>query len=75
MDRFGKQFIIMGAVLILVGVLLIVSKYLPFKLGRLPGDISIEKENFKFYFPLTSSLIVSGLVSLVFWLFSLFRDR
>ena len=38
-------------------------------LGRLPGDIAVEKENFKFYFPITTSIIVSLVVSLIFWLF------
>jgi hypothetical protein len=37
-------------------------------LGRLPGDILIEKENFRFYFPLTTSIIISLLLSLLFWL-------
>ncbi|GAB6049739.1 hypothetical protein JCM16106_05830 [Hydrogenophilus islandicus] len=37
-------------------------------LGRLPGDIVIEKENFTFYFPITTSLVVSLLLSLLFWL-------
>ena len=38
-------------------------------LGRLPGDIVIEKENFSFYFPVTTSIIVSIVLSLLFWLF------
>jgi len=36
-------------------------------LGRLPGDIVIERENFRFYFPVTTMVIVSGVLSLVFW--------
>lgn len=38
-------------------------------LGRLPGDFYIDRGNFKFYFPLTSSILVSLLVTLIFWLF------
>jgi hypothetical protein len=38
-------------------------------LGRLPGDIVIERENFRFYFPITTMIIVSLLLSVVFWLF------
>ena len=38
-------------------------------LGRLPGDLHVEHEGFSFYFPLTTSIIVSVVVSLVFWLF------
>ena len=37
--------------------------------GRLPGDIVIERENFRFYFPITSMILVSLLLSLIFWLF------
>ncbi len=37
-------------------------------LGRLPGDILVERENFRFYFPFTSMLLVSGLLTLIFWL-------
>ncbi|MGV7222650.1 MAG: DUF2905 domain-containing protein [Nitrospinales bacterium] len=37
-------------------------------LGRLPGDIVIRRENFQFYFPLTTCLLISGLVTLIFWL-------
>jgi hypothetical protein len=46
---------------------------IPF-LGKLPGDISVEKENFKFYFPLTSSIIVSILVSLLLLLLNRFKN-
>jgi len=38
-------------------------------LGRLPGDLAIEKENFKFYFPITTSIIISIALSLLLWLF------
>ncbi|MBI1196032.1 MAG: DUF2905 family protein [Gammaproteobacteria bacterium] len=63
-----SQFLItIGIVLVLVGLLW------PFLqksgLGRLPGDIVVEKENFRFYFPLTTSVIVSLILTLLFWLF------
>jgi len=38
-------------------------------IGRLPGDIFIERDNFRFYFPITTSIIVSLIVTLLFWLF------
>lgn len=38
-----------------------------FPFGRLPGDISIERENFHFYFPLTTSILLSLLLTLIFW--------
>lgn len=37
-------------------------------LGKLPGDIAIERENFRFYFPITSMLLVSALITLILWL-------
>lgn len=38
-------------------------------LGRLPGDIAVERENFRFYFPIVSSLVVSIVITLLIWLF------
>jgi hypothetical protein len=63
MNIFGKMFIILGLVFIFLGILF--SGKLA-SLGRLPGDILIEKENFKFYFPITSSLLISLIISLIF---------
>ncbi len=64
----GRPLIILGVVLILVGLLLTYGGRIPW-LGKLPGDIRIERENFSFYFPLATSLLVSLLLSLLFWLF------
>jgi len=64
----GRLLIILGVVLILVGLLLTYGGRIPW-LGKLPGDIRIEQENFSFYFPLATSLLVSLLLSLLFWLF------
>ncbi|MDY0267714.1 DUF2905 domain-containing protein [Trichloromonas sp.] len=64
----GRLLIILGLVLILVGLLLTYGGRIPW-LGRLPGDFRIERENFSFYFPLASSLLVSLLLSLLLWLF------
>lgn len=62
-----KILITLGIVLLVLGVLWpLLQKS---GLGRLPGDIAVEKENFKFYFPLTTSIIVSIALSLIFWLF------
>ena len=63
----------MSRLLIILGLILVVSGLLwpwlsRLGLGRLPGDILIEKENFRFYFPLTTSIIISLLLSLLFWL-------
>ena len=62
-----RTLIILGLVLIAVGAAWpFISKL---GLGRLPGDIVIRREGFTFYFPLTTSIIVSLLVSLLIWLF------
>ena len=64
----GKLIIILGAVLFLLGVLFQLTGRLPW-LGRLPGDIVIRREGFSFYFPLTTSILISVILSLVLWLF------
>jgi len=61
-------------ILIVAGVILVVAGLLwpllaRLGLGRLPGDIMVERGNFRFYFPLASSLVVSVLLTLLFWLF------
>jgi hypothetical protein len=61
-------------ILIVAGIVLLVSglvwPYLTrLGLGRLPGDIVVERENFRFYFPLATSILVSIVLSLAFWLF------
>lgn len=68
----GKFFIIIGIVLIIVGLLMNFGSKIPY-LGKLPGDISIEKENFKFYFPITTSIIISIILTLVLYLISRFK--
>ena len=55
---------VLGGVLLVVGALLSLGPRLPW-LGRLPGDIVIERENFRFYFPLATSILISILLSLV----------
>ncbi len=57
-----------GLLLVLVGVLWMVGER--FGLGRLPGDIVFERGNFRFYFPLATSIIVSIALSFLFWLFN-----
>ena len=62
-----KILIILGVAIVLAGILWPWLSKLPF--GRLPGDIVIDKPDFKLFFPITSMLLVSGLISLVLWLF------
>ena len=63
-----KLLISAGIVLILVGIAWLVGER--FGVGRLPGNIVIERGNFRLYFPITTSLIVSVVLSLAFWLFN-----
>jgi hypothetical protein len=64
----AKVLILIGLALIVVGLIWLAGERLG--LGRLPGDIVVERENFKFYLPLMTSLIVSVALSLLLWLFS-----
>lgn len=62
----SRWLIIFGVVLIMAGLLWPVLQKLG--IGRLPGDIVIERENFRLYFPIVTSLIVSVALSLILWL-------
>ena len=66
--HLGRWFILWGALLIVVGGGLLLLPKLPW-LGRLPGDILIQRERMTFYFPLATSLLLSFLLSLGLWLF------
>ncbi len=63
-----RLLILLGLLLLLVGLAWPWLSKLP--LGRLPGGITIERENFSFYFPLTTGLLVSALLSLLLWWWS-----
>jgi hypothetical protein len=65
MSRF---LIVLGLVIVAVGLLWPILTRLG--LGRLPGDIVIQRENFSFYFPLATCILVSVLLSAVYWLFN-----
>ncbi|MFQ5964016.1 MAG: DUF2905 domain-containing protein [Candidatus Scalinduaceae bacterium] len=69
MADFGRLFIFIGILLVVIGFFLILGNKIPF-IGKLPGDISIEKNNFSFYFPITTCIIISIILSLIFWFFS-----
>lgn len=66
-EHIGRLLVITGIVIAAVGGLLMVSGKVPW-LGRLPGDIMIQKRNFTFYFPLATSIILSLLLTLIFWI-------
>jgi hypothetical protein len=67
-EQLGKTLIILGLVLTALGLLLTFAGKIPF-LGKLPGDLRIERENFSFYFPLGTCLLLSLILSLLLWLF------
>ncbi len=62
-----KFFITLGVVLVLVGLLW--PWITKLGLGRLPGDIIIRRENFSFYFPITTCILISAALTFLFWLF------
>ncbi len=68
MAAFGKILLVSGLVLAGIGLLLMLSGKIGW-LGRLPGDIVIKRENFTFYFPLATSIVISVVLTLLFWLF------
>lgn len=68
MTSLGRSLIVIGLVIAAIGVLLSLGDKVPW-LGRLPGDIYVKRENFSFYFPLTTSILISVVVSLIFYLF------
>ena len=68
MQGIGRLLLIVGIVTALVGAALIFLPKLPW-IGRLPGDIVYHRKNFTFYFPLATSILISILLTLLFWLF------
>ena len=68
MSEFGKTLIFFGLLLLVVGVILSLAGKLPW-LGNLPGDITIQRGRFSLYFPITTCIIVSIVISLVLYFF------
>jgi hypothetical protein len=68
MGDLGRTLMFLGGALVVVGALLSLGGRIPW-LGRLPGDIVIERENFRFYFPLATSILISIVLSLLAALF------
>ena len=72
MNTTGKYLIVLGAVIIVIGLLFyLLGDKLNF-LGRMPGDIRVERENFRFYFPVTTMILVSLLLTVVLQLIKKF---
>ncbi|MEE9185701.1 MAG: DUF2905 domain-containing protein [Candidatus Binatia bacterium] len=68
MGSLGKALIFFGILLVVLGVIFTLGAKIPW-LGQLPGDIYIRRERFSFYFPLTTCLLLSLVISLVLYLF------
>jgi len=69
LESFAKLLILFGVILAAVGGLMLFIGNVPY-IGKLPGDIYVQRKNFSFYFPLTTSILLSIVLTLLFSLFS-----
>lgn len=70
LTNFGKYFVFFGVVLLFIGGVLLVLGKAGIGIGKLPGDILIKKENFTFYFPLATCIIISVILTILLALFN-----
>jgi hypothetical protein len=68
MSDIGKILVVIGLGLAALGLLFLLSGKMNLPLGRLPGDIRIDRPNFKFYFPLATCLLISAVLTFIMWL-------
>ena len=73
MTDLGKLLLMLGGVIFLVGAALLLAGRYNLPLGRLPGDIAYRGKNTAFYFPVTTCILISVVLSLIFWLFGRHR--
>jgi ABC-type tungstate transport system substrate-binding protein len=71
--ELGKVLLIFGLVIAAVGAFLVAGAKLPFRLGRLPGDISYHGRHGTFYFPIATCIVLSVALTLIFWLVNVLR--
>lgn len=71
--ELGKLLLIFGIVIVVAGAFLFFGAKLPFRVGRLPGDISYQGRNGSFYFPIVTCILLSAALTLLFWIVSYFR--
>ena len=69
MPGLGKSLIIIGIIIVVIGLFAAYGPKIPY-LGKLPGDIHVKRDNFVFYFPLATSIIISVILSLVLYFFT-----
>ena len=73
MQAFGRILVSLGAILLVIGGVMLASARAGLPLGRLPGDFAIRGRNFAFYAPIGTCLVVSVVLSLIFWLVNYLR--
>ncbi len=66
MPQLGRALIVFGVIMVLLGLILTFNERLPFRFGRLPLDLRYQRDNFSFYFPLGTSILLSIILSLIF---------
>ena len=71
--EIGRLLLVFGGIVVLVGAFFYFGGKLPFRLGRLPSDISYKSEHAAFYFPIVSCLVLSVVLGLILWLINHFR--
>ncbi len=73
MSDLGRTLILFGLLLVVIGAIFLVFNRFNIPLGHLPGDITIRKNNFSFYFPLGTSILISVVLSLLLWIIGRIR--
>ena len=76
MDPFrelGRELLVLGALIVLIGAFFYFGGKLPFRIGRLPGDIVYRGKNTTFYFPIVTSIVLSVALTLLFWFITRMR--
>jgi len=74
MPQLGKLLIVFGSMIVGIGLVLMFFDKIPY-LGKLPGDINIKKDNLQLYVPISTSIVLSVVLSLIVWLFSLLNKK
>jgi hypothetical protein len=71
--ELGKGLLILGLVIAAVGLFFLAGARLPFRLGRLPGDVSYHGRHTSFYFPIVTCIVLSVVLTLIFWIIGALR--
>ena len=73
MHELGKMLVGLGLLLVVVGAIILIAGRVGLPFGRLPGDFAYRGKNISFYFPLATSILISVVLSAIFYLLSRFR--